>query len=106
MISKWKAIAFCESIVNKYTSQDKQIDYLIGDEFIKFFFYFKSANPFCNANVIDDLNSALKSYDLHPMCDFYMKLGSIKNSNKYDMCWTFFSYNLLGNYYVQRYFRT
>ena len=58
MISKINAIAFCKSIIAKYKTEDRHIDYSIGSEIIKFFFYFKSTNPFCNAAVIDDLNTA------------------------------------------------
>ena len=46
MISKINAIACCESIIAKYKTKDRHIDYLIGSKIIKFFFYFKSANPF------------------------------------------------------------
>ena len=106
MISKINAIAFCESIIAKYKTENRNIDYLIGNEIIKFFFYFKSTDPFCNASVIDDLNSALRKYALHLMCDFYMKLDSVRDSDKYDMCWTFFLYNSIGSYHVERHIRT
>ena len=106
MISKINAIAFCESIIGKYKTEERHIDYLIGNEIIKFFFYFKSTDPFCNATVIDDLNTALRKYDLNVMCDFYMKLDIVRHSDKYDMCWTFFSYNSIGTYHVERHIRT
>ena len=38
MISKINAIAFCESIIAKYKTENRNIDYLIGNEIIKFFF--------------------------------------------------------------------
>ena len=58
------AIAFAESIIAKYKTETRTIDYMIGHEIIKFFFYFKSTDPFCNATVIDDLNTSLRKYDL------------------------------------------
>ena len=38
MINKSKSIDFCTYIVDAYQNKDRQIDFLIGDEFIKFFF--------------------------------------------------------------------
>ena len=77
MINKLNAIGFCESIIKKYKADDRHIDYLIGHEIIKFFFYFKSTNPFCNAVIIDDLNTSLRKYDLNTLCDFYMRLNIV-----------------------------
>ena len=88
MINKSKSIDFCTYIVDAYQNKDRQIDFLIGDEFIKIFFYFNSKKTFCNAHILDELNSSLKVYDLSLMSEFYMKLNAVRNE-KYDMCWTF-----------------
>ena len=103
MINKQKSIDFCKYIVETYNNKDRRIDFLIGDDFIKFFFYFNSQKTFCNAHILDELNSGLKAYDLSLMSEFYMNLNAVRH-DQHDMCWTFFSYNLLGNYYVERYF--
>ena len=52
------------------------------------------------------LNSSVIKFDLHEMCDFYMKLINVKNSDEYDLCWIFLSFNVTADYYVQRHFRT
>ena len=105
MINKDKSIDFCKKIVDIFNNKDRSINFMIGDNFIKFFFYFNSEKTFCNAHILDELNSGLKAYDLSLMSDFNMKLDSVRNE-QYNMCWTFFSNNLLGNYFVERYFRT
>ena len=75
----------------------KKIDFLISDNYIKFFFYFNYENSFDTTNIIDELNCELKVFKLQNMCEFYMKLNNV-NLPDFNMCWTFFSYNMLSRY--------
>ena len=97
------AIAFCDAFITKY-KQKAHVDYLICGESIKIFFYFKSKELLQHSEVVDELNHSLLHYGLLNMCDFYMKLIQVHNCEKYDLCWVFLSFSILGDYYVQRLF--
>ena len=99
------AAAFCENFIKNYKSC-AHIDYLISGESIRFFFYFKSSDSEQYGDLTDELNKSLITFNLHSMCDFYMKLITVKNSSKYDLCWIFLSFNIAADYYVQRHFWT
>ena len=105
MIKKVNATVFCESYINKYKGR-AHIDYLICGDSIKIFFYFRSNTTECHTHLAADLNNSLMTYDLQTMCDFYMKLIPVKNCTKYDLCWVFLSFDVAGDYYVQRHLWT
>ena len=79
--------------------------FICGDS-IKIFFYFRSNTTECHTHLAADLNNSLMTYDLQTMCDFYMKLIPVKNCTKYDICWVFLSFDVAGDYYVQRHLWT
>ena len=91
------AVGFCRYITTIYGNEKKKIDFLIADNYIKFFFYFNYENTFDTTNIIDELNCRLKVFKLQNMCEFYMRLNNVE-SHDFSMCWTFFSYNMLGRY--------
>ena len=99
-----KAVSFCEEFIDNHKSSC-HIDYLISGDSIKLFFYYKSNESKQYGDLIGELNSSLIKFDLHEMYDFYMKLINVKNSDKYDLCWIFLSFNVTADYYVQRHFR-
>ena len=92
------AVEFCCYINSLYNDESRKIDFIIADNYIKFFFYFNYEKPFDTTQIIDELNCGLKVYNLKQMCEFYMRLNNVECKN-YNMCWTFFSYNILGRYY-------
>ena len=92
------AVAFCRYITSVHNDENKKIDFLIADSYIKLFFYFNYQKPFDTTHITDELNCGLKVFNLKTMCEFYMRLNNVETEN-YNMCWTFFSYNMLGNYY-------
>ena len=91
------AIALCRYITNIYGNEKKKIDFLISENYIKIFFYFNYQNSFDTTNIIDELNCGLKVFKLQNMCEFYMRLGNVEAPD-FNMCWAFFSYNMLGRY--------
>ena len=98
MTYRERAVEFCCYINSLYNDESRKIDFIIGDNYIKFFFYFNYEKPFDTTQIIDELNCGLKVYNLKQMCEFYMRLNNVECKN-YNMCWTFFSYNILGRYY-------
>ena len=98
MTYRENALAFCRYIANVYSNDNTKIDFLIADNYIKLFFYFNWQRPFDTGNITDELNSALKAFKLKTMCEFYMRLNNVE-AEYYNMCWTFFSYDMLGKYY-------
>ena len=105
MIKIKEAAALCENFINKYKGR-AHIDYLICGDSIKFFFYFKSNDSEQYGDLVEDLDTSLMSFKLETMCDSYMKLIPVKNCTKYDLCWVFLSFDVAGDYYVQRHFWT
>ena len=106
MIDKVKAVAFCENCINMY-KRHAHIDYLVCGDSIKIFFYFKSNNSTEQqqyGDLVEDLNSSLISFKFMTMCDFYMKLIPVKRCIEYDLFWVFLSFDVAGDYYVQKHF--
>ena len=99
MIKIKDAAVFCENFINKYKAR-AHIDYLICGDSIKFFFYFKSNDSEQYGDLAEELNTSLMSFNLETMCDFYMKLITVKNCTKYDLCWVFLSFDVAADYYV------
>ena len=98
MTYRERAVEFCCYINSLYNDESRKIDFIIADNYIKFFFYFNYEKPFDTTQIIDELNCGLKVYNLKQMCEFYMRLNNVECKN-YNMCCTFFSYNILGRYY-------
>ena len=98
MTYRERAAEFCSYINSLYNDESKKIDFIIADNCIKFFFYFNYEKPFDTTQIIDELNCGLKVYKLKTMCEFYMRLNNVECKN-FNVCWTFFSYNILGCYY-------
>ena len=98
MTYRERAAEFCCYINSLYNDESKKIDFIIADNCIKFFFYFNYEKPFDTTQIIDELNCGLKVYKLKTMCEFYMRLNNVECKN-FNVCWTFFSYNILGCYY-------
>ena len=98
MTYRERAVEFCCYINSFYNDESRKIDFIIADNYIKFFFYFNYKKQFDITQIIDELNCGLKVYTLKTMCEFYMRLNNAE-CKKFNMCWTFFSYNILGRYY-------
>ena len=95
------AVEFCCYSNSLYSEESKKIDFIIADNYINYnfiIFYFNYEKPFDTTQIIDELNCGLKVYKLKTMCGFYMRLNNVECKN-FNMCWTFFSYNILGRYY-------
>ena len=87
---KKNEIAFCRYITTIYNNDNRKIDFLIGDNYIKLFFCFNYQIPFDTTYIIDELNCGLKVFKLKRMCDFYMRLNKVEESHDFNMCWKFF----------------
>ena len=99
MTYRKNAVPFCRYITSIYNNDNRKIDFLIGDNYIKIFFNFNYQVPFDATHITDELNCGLKVFNLKIMCEFYMRLNNVE-SYDFHMCWTFFSYNILGKYYL------
>ena len=93
-----RALNFCTYIRSLYSDERKKIDFIISQTYIKMFFYFKYEGAIDTVCIVDELNCALKVFKLNQMSEFYMKVNNAEGENFY-MCWSFFSYNNLGDYY-------
>ena len=93
-----RALNFCTYIRNLYSDERKKIDFIISQTYIKMFFYFKYEEAIDTVYIVDELNCALKVFKLNQMSEFYMKVNNVECEN-FNMCWSFFSYKNLGDYY-------
>ena len=93
-----RALNFCNYIRTLYNDEKKKIDFIISQTYIKMSFYFKFEEAFNTVYIVDELNCALKVFSLNQMSEFYMKVNNVECEN-FNMCWSFFSYNNLGDYY-------
>ena len=93
-----RALNFCNYIRTLYNDERKKIDFIISQIYIKMFFYFKYEDSFDTVYIVDELNCALKVFNLNQMSEFYMKVNNVEFEN-FNVCWSFFSCNNLGDYY-------
>ena len=93
-----RALNLCTYIRSLYSDERKKIDFIISQTYIKMFFYFKYEEAIDTVYIVDELNCALKVFKLNQMSEFYMKVNNAECEN-FNMCWSFFSYNNLGDYY-------
>ena len=92
-----RALNFFNYIRTLYNDERKKIDFIISQTYIKMFFYFKYEESFDTVYIVDELNCALNIFNLNQMSEFYMKVNNVECEN-FNMCWSFFSYNNLGDY--------
>ena len=76
-----------------------KIDFIISESYINFFFYFNYENTIETTYIVDELNCGIRVFNLKEMSDFYMKLNTVKNCNNFNLCWSFFSFNKLENFF-------
>ena len=93
-----RALNFCNYIQTLYNDERKKIDVIISQTYIKMFFYFKYEDSIDTVYIVVELNCALKVFNLNQMSEFYMKVNNTECEN-FNMYWSFFSYNNLGDYY-------
>ena len=60
MTCRERAVEFCCYINSLYNDESKKNDFIIADNYIKFFFYFNYEKPFDTMQIIDELNCGLK----------------------------------------------